>query len=95
MIQHKRLKESTQLLLFLLISCFCSAQKITIDNKSDFPVEIEYPHKKIEIGVNQKQTINEKNGIKNLSILYKNNKKYSCVPKSSRIFEYKSKKRYG
>jgi hypothetical protein len=75
MIKHKRVKKNGQLLLFLLLSCFCSAQKLTIDNKSDFPVEIEYSHKKFEIGVNQKKTINEKDRITNISIFYKNDKK--------------------
>jgi len=75
MLNHERLKEGSQLLLFLLLSCFCSAQNITIDNKSDFPVEIGYSRKKLEINVNQKQTINEKFEIKNISILYKNDKK--------------------
>lgn len=75
MINHERLREVGQFLLFILLSCFCSAQNITVDNKNDFPVEIEYSHKKVEIGVNQKKTINEKNEIKNISILYKNDKK--------------------
>ena len=75
MINHEILKEGRQLLLFLLLSCFCSAQNITIDNKSDFPVEIKYSHKKIEIGVNQKKMISEKERIKNISIQYRNDKK--------------------
>ncbi|MDQ0592110.1 hypothetical protein QFZ37_000479 [Chryseobacterium ginsenosidimutans] len=74
MINHESLKDGKQLLLFLLLSCFYSAQKITIDNKSDFPVEVEYSYKKFEIGIHQMKTINEKNGIKNISILYKNEK---------------------
>ncbi|KQT24571.1 hypothetical protein ASG22_11280 [Chryseobacterium sp. Leaf405] len=46
-----------------------------IDNKSDFPVEIEFNQKKVGIEVNQKKTINEKTRLKEISILYKNEKK--------------------
>lgn len=75
MIYHERLKNKGKLLLFLMLSCFSSAQSITIDNKSNFLVEITSSHKKVEIGVNQKKTINEKSRIKNISIFYKNEKK--------------------
>jgi hypothetical protein len=71
MIYHERLKKCVKFLLFIMISGFYPAQNITIDNKSDFPVEIEYSHKKIKIENNQKKTIIEKNRIKNLSIFYK------------------------
>ncbi|GAA5092244.1 hypothetical protein GCM10023210_20880 [Chryseobacterium ginsengisoli] len=59
-------------MIILLFSCFYSAQNITIDNKNNFPVEVTYSHKTIEIGVNQKKIINETNRIKTISISSKN-----------------------
>lgn len=75
MINHERLKKYGKFILFVMIFSIYPAQNITIDNKSDFPVEIKYSQKKFELGINQKKTISEKIKIKNISILYKNDKK--------------------
>jgi len=71
MICHETLKNKGKIVLFLIFSCLSTAQNITIENKSDFPVEIQYNQKKVDIEVNQKKTINEKNRLKEISILEK------------------------
>lgn len=73
--KYVRLKISSKILLFLVFSCLCPAQNITINNKSNFPIEVKYAQKKAGIGVNQKRIINVKNEAKSLSVFYNNNKK--------------------
>lgn len=72
---YKVIERKSKMLIALLFPCFYWAQTITIDNRSDFPVEIKYAQKKVEIGLNEKKTINDKNRIQSVAIIYKNDKK--------------------
>jgi hypothetical protein len=73
--KYVRLKISSEILLFLVFSYMSPAQNITINNKSNFPIEVTYAQKKVDIGDNQKKTINVKNEGNILSVFYKNHKK--------------------
>jgi hypothetical protein len=73
--KYVRLKISSKILLFLVFSCLCPAQNITINNKSNFPIEVKYAQKKVDIGVNQKKIVNAKNEANTISVFYNNNKK--------------------
>ncbi|WP_346983707.1 hypothetical protein [Chryseobacterium sp. POE27] len=73
--KYVRIKIESKILLFLVLSCLCPAQNIAINNKSNFPIEVKYAQKKVDIGVNQKKALNLTNEVKNISVLYKNDKK--------------------
>lgn len=73
--KYVRFKKSSKILLFVVFSYMCPAQNITINNKSNFPIEVKYAQKKVDIGDNQKKTINLKNEGNILSVFYKNHKK--------------------
>lgn len=57
-----------KILIMLLSSCLCKAQKIIIENKNTVPVQVQYLHKNSELGVRQKKIIDEKTRVKTLSV---------------------------
>ncbi|EJL68395.1 hypothetical protein [Chryseobacterium populi] len=72
--KYKKKIKIGRILIILLFSSFYSAQKITIENKNDFPIEVIFLKKQIEIGSYEKKTIQEKNEITNIDIIQNKNK---------------------
>ncbi|MEY8761313.1 hypothetical protein [Chryseobacterium tongliaoense] len=73
-LKNYKKKKIGRILIILLFSCFYPAQKLTIENKNDFPIEVIFFKNQIEIGSHESKTIQEKSEITNIDILQSKNK---------------------
>lgn len=78
MLNYREIQRNGRILIILLFSCFCSAQKIIVDNKSGFPIEIGYLQNSSIINSNEKKIFQEKFEITEVGVL-KNNKTDSKI----------------
>lgn len=61
-----------KMLIIFLFSYPYTAQKITVENKTAFPVSLQYLQKKVKLEINQKATISEKRRVGKISVISAN-----------------------